>query len=300
MLYPFLEPPYRMTMGLLPLAPAEWIEIDDAFASDIAERERLLAERHGEVFASVPGSEAGGREVLDRLAEHLQAQFPTHYRRDGSALIRLHDGRRFDLAQPGMHPLDLAGRLVQEDLCLMRRQGESFLLAAASLCFPTRWRLADKIGRPLAEIHAPVPGFAATLGKPVERFFDRVAPGKAVWRANWSLNDDPTLFQPGGHFRADHNPAITAENAGDKLWLRVERQTLTRLAESGDVLFTIRILQEPLTRTAASGTRAARLADLIRTMPEELRRYKSIAPFEAALLGYLDAAARANGATVSA
>jgi dimethylamine monooxygenase subunit A len=289
MIYPFLEPPYRMTMGLLPLAPAEWIEIDDAFASDVAERERLLTERHGEVFAAVPGSEAGSREVLERLAEHLPGRFPTHYRREGDRLIRRHDGRRFDLARPGMHPLDLAGRLVQEDLCLMRRQDENFILAAASLCFPTRWRLADKIGRPLAEIHAPVPGFAATLGKPVERFFDRVAPGKAVWRANWSLNDDPTLFQPGGHFRAEHNVAITAANAGEKLWLRVERQTLTRLPESGDVLFTIRILQEPLARTAASAARATRLAELVRTMSPELKRYKSIAPFEAAVLGYLDA-----------
>jgi len=300
MLYPFLEPPYRMTMGLLPLVPAEWIEIDDAFAGEIAERERLLGERHGEVLASVPGSEPGSREVLDRLAAHLPAQFPTHYRRDGDTLIRLHDDRRFDLAGSAMHPLDLAGRLVQEDLCLMQSHGDSFILAAASLCFPTRWRLADKIGKPLAEIHAPVPSFAATLGKPVGRFFDRVAPGKAVWRANWSLNDDPTLFQPGGHFRAAHNADITAANAGDKLWLRVERQTLTRLPASGDVLFTIRILQEPLARTAASGTRAGRLAALIRTMPDELRRYKSIAPFETALLGYLDAAARASGGTVSA
>jgi hypothetical protein len=290
-LYPFLEPPYRMTMGLLPLAPAEWLYVDDAFAADIAEKERLLAERHAEVFAAEPDAEAGAREVLERLAAHLWERYPEHYRREGEHLLRLHDGRRIDLAAGALHPLDLAGRLVQEDLCLMRKRADGHVLVGASLCFPTRWRLAEKIGRPLAPIHAPVPGFAATLGAPVERFFDRLAPGRAVWRANWGLCDDPALFQPSGHFRGAHNPAITPENAGDTLWLRVERQTLTRLPNSGDILFTIRILQEPVAKTAAVPARARRLAALVRSMPAELKRYKSLPPFEAALLGYLDRAA---------
>lgn len=292
MLYPFLDPPYRMTMGLLPLAAADWILVDATFERDLAEKERLLATRHGEVFAALPDADAGSREALDRLATHLPAHAPDRYRRDGAALLRLHDGIRFEIERPELHPLDLAGRLVQEDLCLMRRRGDDHVLVAASLCFPTRWKLMDKLGQPLDLIHGPVPGFAASLGRPVQRFFDRLAPDKAVWRANWSLIDDPTLFQPAGHFRGAHNPAITAANAGTTLWLRVERQTLTRLPLSGDVLFTIRILQEPLGEAMAKPARAARLADLLRSMPAELKRYKSLLPFEQALLGYLDAAAR--------
>lgn len=291
MLYPFLEPPYRMTMGLRPLAAAEWIMIDAAFATELAEKERLLAAHREQVFAALPDGLAGSREVLDRLAAHLPERFPGHYCRDGSSLVRLHDACRFEVETPDLHPLDLAGRLVQEDLCLMRRRAEGHVLVAASLCFPTRWRLAEKLGRPLDAIHAPVPGFAARLGQPVDRFFDRLAADKAVWRANWGIADDPTLFQPSGHFRGEHNAAITRENAGNTLWLRVERQTLTRLPRSGDVLFTIRILQEPLAGTAADPSRAARLASLIRSMPDELKRYKSLLPFEAALLAYLDAAA---------
>ena len=64
MLYPFLDPPYRMTMGLMPLAPAEWIHIDGDLAADLAVKRRLLSERHGEVFAATAGSEPGSREVL--------------------------------------------------------------------------------------------------------------------------------------------------------------------------------------------------------------------------------------------
>lgn len=277
-----------MTMGLMPLDPAQWILVDAELGADLAEKERLLAERHAEVFAATAGSETGSREVLHRLAAHLTAHHPGLYRLDGSVLHRLRDGRAFDLAAASLHPLDLAGRLVQEDLCLMRPEGESWVLAAASLCFPTRWRLADKIGRPLGSIHAPVPGFAATLGTPVERFFHRLGSGRGVWRANWGLIDDPALFQPTGHFRTGRAAGVTAENVGDKLWLRVERQTLLRLPESGDILFTIRILREPLTQTAAAPARARRLAELVRSMAPELKAYKSITPFEPALLAYLD------------
>lgn len=289
MLYPFLEPPYRMTMGLLPLDPAEWILVDAAFAAELKEKQALLAARHGEVFAALPEADAGAREVLSRFADHLPRRFPDLYTRDGRTLRRA-DGAVFDLDGP-LHPLDLAGRLVQEDFCLMQAAGDSWNLVAASLCFPTRWKLADKIGRPLAAIHAPVPGFAPTLGAPVERFFNRLAPGKAVWRANWGLIDDPALFQPAGHFRGAVNETITPENAGDTVWLRVERQTLMRLPESGDILFTIRILQETLGETARSPKRAARLAELIASMPEELKRYKSIPPFEGAVQAYLSRAA---------
>ena len=86
-------------------------------------------------------------------------------------------------------------------------------LTAASLCFPARWRLSDKLGRPMADIHRLVPGFNAKLARPVDRFFDRVEPDQPYLRANWSVIDDPTLFQPTGHGRGAHDPTITPENA---------------------------------------------------------------------------------------
>jgi hypothetical protein len=58
-----------------------------------------------------------------------------------------------------------------------------------------------------------------------------------VWRVNWSLVDTPEPYRPPEH-RA--RAAITAALAGEQLWLRVERQTLRRLPDSGAVLFGIR------------------------------------------------------------
>ncbi len=131
--------------------------------------------------------------------------------------------------------------LVQEDLCIIELRSGVPTLTAGAVCFPTRWRLRDKIGRPLLEVHAPVPFYAEKLGRPVDRFMASVKPGHVAVRFNWSVLDNPALFQPGGKFKTDSNESITAGNAGEQLNVRVERQTLTRLPQTGSVLFTIRV-----------------------------------------------------------
>ena len=93
-------------------------------------------------------------------------------------------GRQIRLDQDD--PLITAARLVQEDLCLLRAGAEGYALAAAVVCFPSRWSLAEKAGKPLRAIHGPVPDYEAELTRPVDRFFDMLKPERPVWRANWS------------------------------------------------------------------------------------------------------------------
>jgi hypothetical protein len=163
-----------------------------------------------------------------------------------------------------------------------------YCLVGASLCFPTRWRLAEKLGKPLTAIHAPVPGYEDQLASTLDRFFARLKPDKPVWRLNWSLVDDTTLFQPTGHGRRERNPDITADNAGEKLWLRLERQTLRRLPRTHAILFTIRVHVRPLHHLARRPERAARFAAALRDLPEPMRLYKNLPPFLDAVLAWLD------------
>ena len=78
------------------------------------------------------------------------------------------------------HPLDEAGRLVQEDLCVLVERTAATVLEAASLCFPSHWRLHEKLGRSLAAIHAPVPHYAEELEAKVDTFFDRLRVDRPV------------------------------------------------------------------------------------------------------------------------
>jgi hypothetical protein len=287
---PFEDGPFRLSMGLLALKPEEWLEIDGDLAADIEEKRRLLTTQRGNVFAELPVSEAAQREVLKLLADHLAADHPQHYRRSGSHLECLTTGETVDLSNPGRPALEAAACMVQEDLCLLHEQDGAYILSAACVCFPSRWKLRDKIGKPLSAIHDPVPGYDAKLARPVDRFFHVLKADKPVWRLNWSIVDDPALYQPTGH-GSQGDPSITAATAGEKLWLRVERQTLRRLPVSGDVLFTIRIHRTPLRQVAAAPEQAKRLAQAIEVMPPDYQGYKTILPYREILLTYLNEAA---------
>lgn len=277
---------YRLAMGLAPLRTAEWLAPGRELREILAAKRNLLATRRGEAFRALPEAEAASVELLQLLAVHLAEQYPATYRRDGDRLDNQASDESWDIAAPPLHPLDLAGRLVEEDLCLMQPSDGGYRLAAASLCAPNRWRLAEKLGQPLAAIHAPVPDYASALERPVAHFFAALKEGRILGRANWGIADTPARFQPEG--RAS-DPAIDAKSAGRALWLRVEHQTLLRLPQSSAVLFTIRTEITRLDRVIQSPADAADLAGAIRDMSPAMQRYKHLAGVAPALLAWLDA-----------
>jgi dimethylamine monooxygenase subunit A len=269
---PFDEKQFRHRIAARPLDLAEWIEVDDRFDEFMAEKERLLSAQHPDVFAvadvrNVGDSREASEEVLSLIQEHMQTYHP----------------ERLRPVDEGLHPLDHAGRLVQEDLCIMVERDGDHYLAAASLCFPTRWRLADKIGRSMEKIHVPVPGYQSDIGAATESMFSRLKVDKPIWRLNWSLLDDPTLFQPQGH------GVPLGDLAPSQMYLRVERQTLRRLPVSGAILFTIRIHVDPLPSMVDQTDRAS-LAKSIELMPDPMRAYKSMAELADSTIAWLIAA----------
>jgi dimethylamine monooxygenase subunit A len=293
---PFLDGPWRLAMGIKALDLEEWVEIDEHFAVQLAERKRLLDDQRSAVLGELPESRPGQRELLKLLLDHLPRRFPEQFQRVDGRIENRVTGERFVLAAWEDAPLELMGRLVQEDLCLMQRGDAGYRLVAAVLCFPAHWRLADKLGRPLQVIHEPVPGFGERLADPVDRFFASIQVARPVWRVNWSLVDAPTLFRPPEH-RGNPRP-ISAEQASSELWLRVERQTLRRLPRSGDVVFGIHTCVDPLEDAIDSPQAAQALAARIREMPDPMARYKSILPIRAPLLAWLDGRAGGQGPNV--
>jgi hypothetical protein len=282
---PFLDGPYRMAMGLQPLAAADWIEIDEYFGAQLAEKRRLLAAHHDEIVIALPGAMDAAVELLALLSAHLCAIHGDRFHRDGGDIVNRATGERWTVDAPDRHPVELCGRLAQEDFCLLARDGDRHVLVAGSLCFPSKWRLADKIGHPIASVHGPVPGYAERLERPVDRFFDQLKPDRLVWRLNWLIHDDPALFQQGGGANA---APIEPDRARDALWLRVERQTLRRLPRSAAIVFTIRTHVTPLRHVVTSATEAAALAAAVRSMPPEIVRYRNMGAIVPPLLAWLD------------
>jgi hypothetical protein len=182
--------------------------------------------------------------------------------------------------------------MVQEDLVLMRAQENEYSLAAACVCFPTGWNLLEKVGKAMQSIHQPVPGLNDRLGLPIDRFFRNLKPGKKVERFNWGLYDSAALFQP-GWWRAGRptDDRITENTIAEKIFFRVERQTLQRLGSGPDILFTVRIFNNTLAEVAENKERAVRLLHGLETMNEAMRRYKSLPRYERLIKGFLQQAA---------
>lgn len=274
-----------MTVGLKSLDPALWIEDAPDHDEQLRERHRLLDERD-DVLASLPRSENAAAELLAMLAAHLPRHLSHHYVEEGAALTLRRLGTTVCTDPRLAGPLARAARLVPEDLCLMRADSTGrYRLVAAALCFPTRWRLHEKLGEPMDVIHAPVPGYAEGLATATDRVMAALTPARPLWRENWSLLDSPALYQPE---RVPLARPIREAEVGERVWLRSERQTLTRLPESGDVLFTIRIRQCTLDALCRIPGAAARLREQVATMAPALKAYKAITALEPMLLRYLD------------
>ncbi len=262
-------------IGVRPLDPADWIDVDARLPAYLAEKARLEDERPEAVFAAEPGTEAAQAEILRLLADHLPARFPEVYRRVGERIDIVPAGRSVELAA-GDPPLRLAARLVAEDLILMRRDGRGWRLAAGALSFPSAWTLADKFSRPMEEVHGPVPGFGAATrnAQLINRMFDAARPDTPMLRWNWSLFGDDRLFHPeGGHPEHRFGPD------GSRVFLRLERQTLRKLAGSGDLLFTIRIHVDPVAALAGrpeGRAMAAELAAQLATLEPVQLAYKGL------------------------
>lgn len=245
-----------LQMGTRALGDQPWLIVDEKRDAELREKERLLAARHAEVFAVVD-DESIGADWGDTAT--ASAELLLLIRAELASL-----GLESPLLPLDLHPLDEAGRLVQEDLCLLRRRPSGSMgdgpirwcLDAASLCFPSRWRLVEKLGLPMGAVHSPVPGYDPVLVDRVDRLLDSLMEGPAgrvVRRRNWFVHPDASLFQPE---RPASEPIIATENADADLIVRSERQTL-RALPSGWIVFTIRIQQVPLGVALADPTRRA-------------------------------------------
>ena len=270
-----------LRMGVAATDARQWFELGDDYAAQMAEKELLLAARRAEVYQLLPQAEAAARELAAAVADWAVATHPERFSRERE-VVRCADGRRVALgAKPA---LEAAALLVQEDICLLQPDAAgTLILTGACLCFPSRWRLADKLGRPMLAIHAPVPGLNPKIGATIDRFLAGLKAGNIYARTNWSFTTDPALFQP---VALPHDPIAPAE-AGEHVFYRVERQTLRLLPASGAVLFGIRVHQHPLAAFAALPEQRRALAEAVAALDPSLVAYKSMTAIKDAVVRYL-------------
>ena len=133
------------------------------------------------------------------------------------------------------------------------------------------------------------------MGDVVARIFDNLAVGRPVVRLNWSLYDNNALHRPEPHEGRKWSFGGTPDPT--RIFVRVERQTLTRLPASGDILFTIRIHLDPLTALAdADNARELYLGlrDQLLGLDASMLGYKSMSAERDSIVALLESMAAAH------
>lgn len=216
--------------GVNPLDWGDWLLCDSAYAAQMDLKDSLLSEIPDAVLAL--RAEEAGAELLALMLDHLPQQ---GFARRGDVVTRP-DGKNVGLSSV---PLVAAARLVQQDICIMERRGDEHVLTAAVLCFPSNWKLSDKIGRPMSAIHTPVPAYTEDLARRVQRIFDAMRPDRPLWRMNYLLYADHHLHQP------QRIKPVTRQTGR---YVRCERQSLVKLPQSGAIVFGIHNIVVPIRR----------------------------------------------------
>jgi hypothetical protein len=274
---PFLEPRTARPPGLSPLDPAEWLACDPDYAQQMTQRDRLIAEQPDLVMAATDDAADALEELRETVLTALTARSEWRIAPDA---VRRPDRETVPLDTP---TLPLIGRLLQEDMLLMAPGDPEYRLIGGVLCFPSRWSFAEKLGRPLTEIHSIVPGYAEELAPRVNRVFDAVAVERPLIRVNWAVHPTPALHQP--RVKTSDGAAPVVPLTG-RFWLRTERQTLRRLPRTRAVAFGIKLTVTPL--QALTPLQRAGLGVALRGLSADEIAYRGGADLHAAALDALE------------
>lgn len=168
--------------------------------------------------------------------------------------------------------LNMGAALEPDFLLLSPDATGAFRLRGGALCFPTGWALEEKLGHTLDFIHGVVPGLNSALSGPIRQFLAKLKPGVAFYRDNWGLTatDELNLHPSRGHAAPD------LPFAPERLWLRVEHQSLVALPRSGGVVFGIRIALHRLDEVARNPWAAKGLRRALASMSPEVAAYKRL------------------------
>lgn len=280
-------PPY-LEMGTRVLRPDAWLVLDELRDEQLALKRRVLDEHRPFVSARLNGMEDAAREVLDLAEAWLAEHAPPVGAADPAPSVGAADPA--DADRPA---LEQAALRIQEDLTLLRRADDHWILGDLVVCFPSFWLPCSKLGLPIVEIHDPVPHYAEELAMRVDRFLDRLTPDRPAVRRNWGVSATSDLYAPAdpavpGYPTYPDEVEVRRDGEAPALWIRSERETLRRLPETGAILFTIRVQLAPVAVLAERPDLAAAMASAVRSWDPASAGYRSTGAVGEALLAWLD------------
>lgn len=189
--------------------------MDKNYADRIAYRKKAIKENRDIVVA------VNDRKIQPAVRELYTYIMATYLPKRYASMFKLHkasfeSGDRFMLENfvskeilPGdaiptsdaRTLLEGLGRTLDEDFLLLLPEEESedvkepkYVLEAYVTVCPSGFNPKEKLGKRLADIHSPVPGYNTILQGSMDRYFAKVKVGEYVQRSNWNVTTNPELL----------------------------------------------------------------------------------------------------------
>jgi hypothetical protein len=270
------------------------------YASNMREKRERLAAFTQQYYRTLPSSLPAQHELHERVTAHLLDDHPKRFTRVNSAIKSLDTGIEYDLGDRA-EPLLQLSNMIEEDFMLIEEVDGHPRITAASNVYSTSGRLVASVGRAIDWAHALVPGLTEALGRRIDRVISSIHAANPCERFNWQITPMPSIFFPRDDPHAANAAAMhgiheklrsTPERAGDLLWMRVERQTLSRLPETRAVAFSLHTYSDSLSAIRSDPASLGALLALLRAYSSERLKYSEMNIIREPIVAWLESAAR--------
>lgn len=304
--FPLVEDQFRYTVNVEPATPGpvgsvfeHWFDVDEHYLGEIEERRIVLEEDPGRcrTLAHLITAEW---DTLEVIMTHNAQDYPHLFalRCNGdrwtweNRALGIRDSFTFgDVSSLPCAPFEYITRQTQGDFNILDQRDGDLFMDGGMITGPSDWSLSFNLGMNFTQWHGPVP-MAHELG-----VFDRALKhllglqvDRPVRRLNWTFTIHPRMDTSPEtlHRWGPDRSKLTAENAGELAYLRVELQLLLRLPRSNAVLFSIRTYFISLQDLATHPAWVRRLHSVLSTLPEPVAEYKGLDRTRAPILAWLD------------
>ncbi len=303
--FPFAEDRYMYSVNIEPHASAKPgsvfefpFDVDEHYVAECHDK-ALTLERDPGRYAALPHMMDAQWDVLELIMESLARDYPAQFRLSKEGRRWTWTNRPLNIEHSfvfgerdslPMDPFEYVGRQMQGDFVLLDQREGTLFADAGLITSQADWSLAFDVGMSWHQWHAPVPQ-ATEMGvmDRALKFMLNLQLGSPVRRLNWTMTVNPRLdTSPESYHEwgGDRN-GITFDNAGDKLHLRVELQSLFRLPRSNAIVFSIRCYLISLKELATSARWAKRFHRALRDLHPDLIEYKGLTKFHGTAVDWL-------------
>lgn len=302
--FPFPEDNYMYSVNMEPHVPGgatpvynNVFDIDEHYIGDMADR-AITLDQDPLRCQVLPHMETAEWDALELIMESLVHDYPEYFSltKNGDEWhwinhpLEIDQKFTFGRAETLPYgPFEYITRQTQGDFSLQDQRDNNLYMDGGMVTSQADWSLNFDVGMSFQEWHGPVPlAHQSGVFDRALQYLLRMQYGKPVRRLNWTMTANPRLDTSPENYPlwGPEKAAITPENVGHRMCLRVELQTLYRLPRSNAILFCIRGYFIRMEELANVKKWAIRMHRVIRDLHPQIAEYKGLSRYQQYVVDY--------------